>query len=395
MAQAAPPLSLDDPQLYAQGFPHPHFDLIRANGPVHWSAGNNPFFAVVGYDTAVTVLKDPGIYSSGLGGISIDDPAPEIWPAFSAMLPVLDPPEHMALRQHLFPALKPGAIAGLRADLERRCNELLTQACARGECDFVDAIAAEIPIAAFGALMGLTRAELVPLRVLSDEVITHGANDSTDAIARLFDYFERLVDERRARPRDDYLTLLARVETGDRPMSRIERNGMLLQIVIGGLETTRSAMAGTLVELDRRREQWLQLRDHPGLIDNAVEESLRHVSPVNYVRRTTRVDTVLGDTTIPAGARVVVWLGAANRDPARFTAPHDFDIGRNNARQHLALGAGEHFCMGAALARLQLVTFWQVFSQRVAEFRVMSLDRIPSVQQNALRCLRVELRAAP
>lgn len=394
MAQASSPLSLDDPRLYAQGFPHPHFDRLRQNNPVYWQAGNTPFFAVVGYDTAVSVLKDPGIYSSGLGGISIDDPAPELWPAFSAMLPVLDPPEHMALRRHLFPALKPGAIAGLRAELAQCCNELLTQACTRGECDFVDAIAAEIPIAAFGALMGLTRDELVPLRVLSDEVITHGANDSGAAIARLFDYFERLIADRRTSPRDDYMTLLARVEKGDRPMSRIERNGMLLQIVIGGLETTRSSMAGTLVELDRRREQWQRLRDRPDLIENAVEESLRHVSPVNYVRRTTRVDTVLGDTAIPAGTRVVVWLSAANRDPARFIAPHDFDIERDNARQHLALGSGEHFCMGAALARLQLVTFWQAFTQRVAEFHVMSLDRIPSVQQNALRSLWVELHAA-
>ena len=395
MAHSSNPLSLDDPRLYADGFPHPHFDLIRESGPVHWSDGYNSFFAVVGYDTAVTVLKDPHTYSSGLGGISIEDPAPEIWPSFSAMLPVLDPPEHMALRQHLFPALKAGAVARFRSDLEQKCSELLANARAHGKFDFVDAVAAEVPLFAFGALMGLTRDELIPLRLLSDEVITHGANDSGDAITELFDYFEQLLEDRRARPRDDYMTLLAQVEKGDRPMSRIERNGMLLQIVIGGLETTRSSMAGTLLELDRRREQWLHLRDHPDLIDNAVEESLRHVSPVNYVRRTTRVDTVLGDTAIPAGTRVVVWLSAANRDPLRFTAPHDFCIERNNARQHLALGAGEHFCMGAALARLQLATFWRAFTQTVADFRVISMDRVPSIQQNALHHLWVELNAAP
>src|SRR5690606_6155363 len=135
---------------------------------------------------------------------------------------------------------------------------------------------------------------------------------------RFFEYFDELVANRHSNPRDDYMTLLANVETTRGPMQRNQRNGMLLQIAIGGLETTRTSLAGTLVELDRHREQWQHLRAHPELLENAVEESLRYVSPVNYVRRTARIDTVLYDISIPAGTRTVVWLGAANRDPLRF-----------------------------------------------------------------------------
>lgn len=387
-------LSLDDPRLYAEGFPHAHYDTLRAANPVFWNAGPQPFFAVVGYDAAVTVLKDPHTYSSWLGGISIEDPTPEMLPILRSMLPALDPPEHMQLRQKLFPALKAGQVARFGADIESECDALLTAACGVGELDFIEQVAAEVPVFAFGALMGLERAELAPLRSLSDAVIANGANNSAEAIGNFCAYFDDLVAERQARPRDDYMTLLAHVEGATGPMQRAERNGMLLQIVIGGLETTRTSMAATLVEFGRHGEQWRRLRERPELIDNAVEEALRYASPVNYVRRTARVDTLLGNTAIPAGARVVVWLGAANRDPARFIQPHVFDIERSNARQHLALSAGEHFCMGAALARLQLATFWRTFSRRVGSFRLVGIpERVPSVQQNALHTLRVELQA--
>jgi cytochrome P450 len=387
-------LSLEDLQLYAEGFPHEHFDRVRNISPVYWNAGQNPFFAVVGYDAAVSVLKDPHTYSSQLGGISIDDPTPEMQPILGSMLPALDPPEHMQLRQQLFPPLKSGSVASLRADIEQRCTSLLVAACAGGELDFIEQVAAEVPVFAFGALMGLARDELLPLRALSDDVIVNGPNNSPGAIDRFFEYFDELVVSRRTNPRDDYMTLLANVENAHGPMTRAERNGMLLQIVIGGLETTRTSIAGTLVELDRHREQWQCLRTRPELLENAVEESLRYVSPVNYVRRTARVDTVLGDISIPAGTRIVVWLGAANRDPSRFASPHTFDIERSNARQHLALSAGEHFCMGAALARLQLVAFWRSFVQEVDDFRLIAMERVPSVQQNALRTLQVALNGA-
>jgi cytochrome P450 len=243
--------------------------------------------------------------------------------------------------------------------------------------------------------MGLERSQLEPLRSPSDAVIENGINNSGDAVAELCRCLEDLVAQRVREPRDDYMTRLAQVDFGDGPMSRTERNGMLLQIVIGGLETTRNAIAGLLVALGENRSQWEALRGTPALVGNAIEESLRYVSPVNYLRRTTVGETNLGGITMPAGSRVVVFLGAANRDPARFARPHELDIRRSNARQHLALGTGPHFCMGAALARMQLVAFWAAFSSRVADFEFRGpCERGCVVQQNLIKSLPVRLHAA-
>jgi cytochrome P450 len=243
--------------------------------------------------------------------------------------------------------------------------------------------------------MGLERSQLEPLRGPSDAVIENGINNSGAAVADLCRYLEELVAERLREPRDDYMTRLAQVEFGDRPMTRLERNGMLLQIVIGGLETTRSAMAGLLLAFSENRSQWDTMRVTPSLLGNAVEESLRYVSPVNYLRRTTVGKCSLGGVTLPAGSRVVVFLSAANRDPARFVQPHNLDVRRSNARQHLALGAGAHFCMGAGLARMQLAAFWNAFLARVADFELPGpYERGRVIQQNLIKKLPVRLHAA-
>jgi cytochrome P450 len=154
-------------------------------------------------------------------------------------------------------------------------------------------------------------------------------------------------------------------------------------------------MAGLLVAFSENRSEWELLRSSRDLLPNAVEESLRYVSPVNYLRRTTVNETRLGGRTLGAGSRVVVFLSAANRDPARFAQPHSLNIRRSNARQHLALGAGAHFCMGAALARMQLVAFWDAFTARVANFELLgACERAGLVQQNLIRSLPVRLHAA-
>jgi cytochrome P450 len=202
------------------------------------------------------------------------------------------------------------------------------------------------------------------------------------------------VAKRIREPQDDYMTCIAQVEFEDRPMSQLERSGLLLQIVIGGLETTRSAIAGLLVALDADKSQWEELRAAPGLLGNAVEESLRYVSPINYLRRTTTAETSLRGIILSPGTRVVVFLGAANRDSARFVQPHRLDLRRSNARQHLALGSGAHFCMGAALARMQLSAFWAAFSSQVANFELQGpYERGGVVQQNFIKRLPVRLSA--
>jgi cholest-4-en-3-one 26-monooxygenase len=386
---------LDDVELYRKGIPHAVYDGVRNDSDLYYSPGKNPFFAVLTHAEAATVLQDTANYSSALQGILIEDVSAEMRPVMRAMLPFTDPPAHTALRRSLYPPLQPNQLSGLKTQLATTCQLLVDQAVNERDIDFVHRLAAEVPLAAFGLLMGLERIQLEPLRAPSDAVIENGMNNSGDAIAALCRCLEDLVADRLREPRDDYMTRLAQVDFADQSMTRLERNGMLLQIVIGGLETTRNAMAGLLVAFSENRSEWELLRSSRDLLPNAVEESLRYVSPVNYLRRTTVKETRLGGRTLGAGSRVVVFLSAANRDPARFAQPHSLNIRRSNARQHLALGAGAHFCMGAALARMQLVAFWDAFTARVANFELLgACERAGLVQQNLIRSLPVRLHAA-
>jgi cytochrome P450 len=386
---------LDDPQLYARGIPHDVYDALRSKGGVHFSPGANPFHAVVGYVDAVTVLQNPTLYSSERRGILIEDAAPAVVPFMRAMLPVLDPPAHTALRSALQPPLLGGHVARFREQLATLCCEVVDRALDAGEIDFVHSVAAEIPLLSFGLLMGLDRGEIEPLRAPSDAIIENGINESIPQVEQLCARLDALVVERQRRPRDDYLSQIARLDLAARPLERTERNGLLLQLVIGGLDTTRTAIAGLLAALAEHPDQWRQLRANPSGIGNAVEESLRYITPVNYLRRTTTAPAQLGCFALPADARVVVFLGAANRDPARFADPHRLDLTRSNARLHLAFGSGPHFCMGAALARLQLVSFWSAFTSRVSEFALTgTIRRRVHVQQNLIKTLPVRLKAA-
>ena len=388
-------LHLAAPGIYRDGIPHAVYDRIRTDHAVHHDGGATPFYAVLTHAEAARVLQDTAHFSSALKGILIEDVSEQMRPVMRAMLPFTDAPSHTELRRKLAAPLLAGHLAGLKARLGCACEALIRAALADGEVEFVHRLAAEVPLTAFGLLTGLERGELEPLREPSDAVIENGLNGSSVAIAQLCQHLDELVGRRLREPRDDYMTWLAQVDFAERPMSSLERNGMLLQMVIGALETARNTIAGFLVALSENPAQWHALRGDRTLVGNAVEESLRFVSPVNYLRRTTVTAVDLRGVSLPPGARVVVFLSAANRDPARFVRPHELSLGRTNARQHLALGAGAHFCMGAALARMQLTAFWSAFGAAVADFELTGpCERGGLVQQNLIKRLPVRLQAA-
>ena len=383
---------LDDPALYANGIPHAVYDELRSRAPLHFNAGPRPFHAVLRHADAVTVLQDAATFSSARRGILIEDTPPALQPVMRAMLPVLDSPEHQGLRRKLLPPLMPEQIAGFKPRLEQACDELVANAVRRRDVDFVHDLAAEVPLVAFGILMGLTRSEIDPLRAPADAIIERGISQCPDAVDALSRHLQALTDARRATPRDDYLTQLAAVDFAAAPMTRVERNGMLLQIAIGGLETTRNAIAGLMAALHDHPAEWQRLRAEPELLPNACEEALRFVSPVNYLRRTTLRPVELGTIELPSDARVVVFLGAANRDPARFANPHALELDRRNARQHVALGAGPHFCMGAWYGRMQLAAFWSAFVRRVRGFALLApATWRPTIQHNLVVSLPLRL----
>ena len=175
---------------------------------------------------------------------------------------------------------------------------------------------------------------------------------ATQAAAEVFAYSSKLTAERRENPKDDLLTVLLNADVDGEKLEDIELNMFFLLLAVAGNETTRNLIAGGMLAFFEHPDQWERLKNDPSLLPSATEELLRWVSPIMYFRRTASKDNVIHGQQIKEGDKVTVWYGSANRDPDAFENPNTFDIGRD-PNPHLAFGVGTHFCLGAALARLE------------------------------------------
>jgi cytochrome P450 len=192
--------------------------------------------------------------------------------------------------------------------------------------------------------------------------------DAIGAFAELMAYGQEIAAARRAEPRDDVVSRIVHAEVDGERLDETEFGMFWLLLVVAGNETTRNALSGAVVAL-HEHDRWDWLRDRPDQLPVAVEELLRYVSPVMQFRRTATADTVLGDQRIRAGDKVVVWYGAANRDPEVFPDPHGLDLQRE-PNPHVAFGVGPHFCLGAHLGRLEIVVMLRELLERVPDLTV-------------------------
>jgi cytochrome P450 len=192
------------------------------------------------------------------------------------------------------------------------------------------------------------------------------ASDAEQAAARsaLFNYFRTLAEEKRRRPSNDVASMLVQGQVDGMPMTQAALDAYFLLLTVAGNETTRFLLSNGLAALMAQPDGFIRLRKEPSLIPVAVEEMCRYVSPVMHMRRTTSRALDLFGTSLPKGAKVILWFNAANRDPAQFTDPHRLLLDRTPNR-HVGFGVGAHFCMGAHLARLEAQIFWQEFSRHI------------------------------
>ncbi len=341
---------LDDPLFYA-GAPDAALARLRAEDPVHWyePAG---FWALTRHADIQAVSTDPVRFCSGQGVLMNDRTRP-VSAADSILY--MDPPAHAPYRSLVSRAFTPRRISALEPWIRDLTKTLLDE-IPRGEpFDLVDALAAPLPILVIAELLGVPGADREQFRVWSDAV-TSAAVEITEAAAysvlELLQYFLAVIAERRADPRDDLLTALVEAEVDGTRLTEQELLGFCLSLLVAGNETTRSAIACGLVTLAEHPDQYAALRAAPG-VTNAVEEILRWVTPITTFARTATVDVEVGGRAIAAGDFVVLVYRAANRDPEVFGADADaFRVGRPTP-PHLAFGAGPHFCLGAALARME------------------------------------------
>ncbi len=274
----------------------------------------------------------------------------------------LDPPDHTRLRRLVSKAFTPRMIEGLRPLVARLVDEHLDAVAAAGRMDVIADLAFPLPFTVISEMLGMPAADRDQLRdwshaivKLLDPVITEEEiNEAFESSDAMTDHVHEVIDWKREHPADDLLTALIRAEEDGDRLSPDELRDQVVLLFIAGHETTVNLIGNGTLALLRHPDQLARWRDDPALDANAVDELLRYDSPVQFSRRITIEPLEIGGRTIPARTFVLAGLASSNRDPAQWGPTADeLDLGRADANQHVAFGSGTHFCLGAALARLE------------------------------------------
>lgn len=350
-----------DPATFAAGHPTELYRRLRETSPVH----RNPepegpgFWALTRYDDVYAVDHDFRNFSSE-PTIMIADPTHEGVGRIgdAKMMLMMDPPQHTGFRKLIRAEFTKPAASGKETRLHELARQIVNSVIEKGECDFVSEVAGEMPSYVIAELMGLPLDdgrklyELTEIIHSAPETLPPGAAD--EAVMKMFGYAVEVIREKRARPADDLATRLLHTEVEGRRLTDDEFLLFFLLLIDAGGDTTRNLLSTGLLALKRNPDQlaWL-MEDLPGRLPAAREELLRYASPVIYMRRTATQDTEVGGTKIAAGDKVVMYFGAANRDPAKFENPDALNLARTD-NEHIAFGGGPHVCLGQHLARIEI-----------------------------------------
>jgi cholest-4-en-3-one 26-monooxygenase len=373
-------LDIIDPDLYVKrGYPHEEWALLRSHAPVFYYERPNvrPFWAVTRHADIIAVSRQPELFRSGQYlFVTVDEAgAPPDDAVFLRQLLNMNPPEHSTYRAVVNRRFTPRAVQKLASQVEQVTAEVLDCIVESTECDFVTEVAAKVPLAVIAEMFGIPRSDWEMMFRLSNSMIAPsdpefaGAESIQETLERtrmeFFQYFSQLVEDRRKTPRDDVASALANGIVNSAALPQFELLSYFALLIIAGNETTRNAISGGLYALINNPEQMALLKRSPSLMAKAaVEEILRWTSPVIQFSRIATADTELRDQPIRQGDIVAMFYPSANRDNEIFENPNQFDI-RREPNPHLAFGIGEHYCLGANLARLELQAVFQQLAERI------------------------------
>lgn len=350
-APALAPECLTDPDLYVHGDPHAVWRWMREHSAVHRHAESDQpaFWSLTRHADVRAVYRDPHTFSSARGVLLRPAAAGED-PGSNLTLALTDPPKHKLLRALVAAWFTERSVRSIEQSIRDAVRVTVDRAVEQGRCEVVHDIAGRLSISVICGLLGVPVSDQDDVFRWTDEA--YAAHTPLAAHQPLMHYFSELMYSRMQSPRDDIVSALANGLLREELLTEQE---ILLNIenLVGATENGRLAIAGGIQALLDYPDEWQRLRDDPHLVPTAVEEVLRWTSSATHSMRTTTRAVQIGDQQLAAGDRVVVWVPAANRDPAVFLHPDRFDVARAPNR-HLALGAGEHFCLGSTLARTQL-----------------------------------------
>ena len=391
----------------ARGYPHSIWTQLRRDDPVSWyeqTDGGPSFWAVTKAEDIVTVGRQPEIFLNGPRLVL--DNSQNGDSSFPKTLIQMDPPKHTDYRKLAAKRFTPGKLRGLHGDIEALAREIIDSLLSEGnegECDFVEKVSAPLPIAVIAWLLGVPREDW---RLLFDWTNrTIGANDpdfigegmtgqetALQAMGELFAYFATLVEDRKKNPQEDLITFFAKMEVDGKPIPDVDVLTWCLIIVIAGNETTRNATSGGMLALVQHQDQLRKLQQNLDHLPGAVEEIVRWTSPIIHFCRTASVDTELRGRKIEAGQHLALFYPSANRDEEVFEDPFVFRIDRYPNR-HLAFGVGEHFCLGAHVARLELEFAFRYLLPRIDEIELAGpVERLHSALVGGVKKLPIHYR---
>lgn len=378
MTQTLPPtkpdVDLADGRFYSDGGAREAYRWMRANEPVF--RDRNGQAAATTYQAVLDAERAPELFSSA-GGIRPDQPG-------MPYMIDMDDPAHLLRRKLVNSGFTRKRVMDKVPSIMNLCDTLIDAVCERGECDFVRDIAAPLPMAVIGDMLGVLPSEREMLLKWSDDLVC-GLSSHVDetVIQKLMEtfaaYTEFTKDEitkRRANPSDDLFSILVNAEVEGQRMSDDEIVFETLLILIGGDETTRHTLSGGVEQLLRNHDQWETLVAKPDALPGAIEEMLRWTSPVKNMCRTLTADTTFHGTDLKEGEKVMLMFESANFDEAVFENPDEFRIDRN-PNSHLAFGFGTHFCLGNQLARLELKLMVERLLVRLPDLRLADGAQVP------------------
>lgn len=361
-----------------------------------------PFWAITRHDDIVRISRDPEHFRNA--------PRLAVFPEEqfeTANFPVrhllnMDPPEHRSYRRLLASHFTPRAIAARRPAVDNLVDEILDAVAGRPEIDFVTDVAAIMPLAVIAEMLGLPREDRALFFRWTNETL--GATDpeyqggasvqetAARALAAQHDYFLRAVAERRGHPGADFISILANARLDGAWIPDFELFSYLVLLVVAGNETTRNAASGGLLALIENPAELAKLKRSPSLLPLAVEEIVRWVTPVNQFCRTPIADIELHGQRIRAGENLCLFYASANRDESVFDAPFDFRVDRD-PNLHIGFGIGEHVCLGAHLARLELQSLFGKLVERLEGVELAGpVERLQSSFIHGIKHLPVRLR---
>ena len=396
--------SLNDLYLFTQGQPFELYQTLRENAPVyfHDPMPTDPepgYWALTSYEDIKFVSMNPQIFSSQYATGNLltlgeeENRHPRLFQTTIDHMLNLDGEMHLGLRKEHMPFFRPNFVAELQEKVSLKVSALLDNISDMGECNLVKEISQQLPIFTLSEILGIPEADRQKLvdwmeflelaQYFAVEQIKqknegHSDNAPDPAmidmfnamVDEMFDYGKSILQAKREKPSNDLLSAIANAKIEGEKLSQEFLDGSWLLIIFAGNDTTRNTMSGGVKLLHDNPDQKKLLINDLNLMDNFVNETVRCVSPVIHMRRTTLQETKIGHQKIGPYEKIALWYGAANRDPTVFKDPHCFNILRENANKHLAFGIGRHTCLGKPVALMQLREFFLQFLTRFPDYQV-------------------------